>query len=277
MRFLYKGGNPTLAQQWRPITVSNVVYRVLVRVLNGRLVAAALRLLHEAQMNVVPGQWMSGSLVLMHEVFLTVARGQWRGLQVQIDQSKPFDRVDRSYLWAGQGGVGDLPVAPAPPVRACHSNSRRPGLAQGGDARCVGPVAGLPTQPPPVRPGAGPPAQCDPGGRADCRPCHPQWAIAHANDMYILLGDEGELRALGQLLAEYGRALGAAVNVEKFKCYVLGPSSPDILSGPGGGRAGAGGRLRPPTSASNRWPGSRTGGRGQSMRRPGCGRGRGGG
>ncbi|KAJ6651680.1 hypothetical protein lerEdw1_020722 [Lerista edwardsae] len=35
----------------------------------------------------------------MWEVFTAAAQGHWRGLLVQVDQSKAFDRVDCTYLW----------------------------------------------------------------------------------------------------------------------------------------------------------------------------------
>lgn len=53
----------------------------------------------ETQTSAVPGRRMTDSLVLMREVFLSVTRRRWKGILVQIDQSKAFDRIDRNYLW----------------------------------------------------------------------------------------------------------------------------------------------------------------------------------
>ncbi|KAJ6662921.1 hypothetical protein lerEdw1_011125 [Lerista edwardsae] len=89
-----------MAQNWRPIAISNVDYRLLARVLNARLAAVASRLVAEGQTNAVPGRRMGTSLALMRELFLAAAGWCWRGLLVQLDQSKAFDRVDRAYLWA---------------------------------------------------------------------------------------------------------------------------------------------------------------------------------
>ncbi|KAJ6661494.1 hypothetical protein lerEdw1_014403 [Lerista edwardsae] len=95
-----EGEDPTLAQNWRPIAINNVDYRLLARVLNARLAAVALRLVAEGQSNAVPGHRMGTLLALMRELFLAAAGGRWGGLLVQLDQSKAFDRVDRAYLWA---------------------------------------------------------------------------------------------------------------------------------------------------------------------------------
>ncbi|KAJ6633391.1 hypothetical protein lerEdw1_014512, partial [Lerista edwardsae] len=100
LRFFFKGGDPTLAQNWHPIAVTNVDYRLLARVLSARLAAVASRLVAEGQSNAVPGRRMGTSLALMREQFLAAAGGRGRGLLVQLDQSKAFGRVDRAYLWA---------------------------------------------------------------------------------------------------------------------------------------------------------------------------------
>ncbi|KAJ6633369.1 hypothetical protein lerEdw1_014522 [Lerista edwardsae] len=80
LRFLFKGGDPTLLKDWRPLTITNVDYRLLARVLNSRLAAVMRHLVFETQSSAVPGRRMSRSLVLLQEVFTAAAQGRWRGL-----------------------------------------------------------------------------------------------------------------------------------------------------------------------------------------------------
>ncbi|KAJ6651493.1 hypothetical protein lerEdw1_020910 [Lerista edwardsae] len=237
LRFLFKGGDPTLVQNWRPITVTNVDYRLLARILNARLAAVASRLVAEGQSNAVPGRRMGATLALMREVFLAAAGGRWRGLLIQLDQSKAFDRVDRDYLWAvlRERGVPEAFVrllqglyerATAVPVVQGWRGAPVPlasGLQQGcplspllyvlalepllGAIRADGRITGILAQ--------------GSGRRLK--------AVAHADDAYVLLRHgEGELRALREILAEYGAVSGAAINACKSRCYTLGPGTLDI-------------------------------------------------
>ncbi|KAJ6655574.1 hypothetical protein lerEdw1_005045 [Lerista edwardsae] len=237
LHFLFKGGDPTLVQNWRPIAVTNVDYRLLARVLNARLAAVASRLVAEGQSNAVPGRRMGATLALMHEVFLAAAGGRWRGLLIQLDQSKAFDRVNRDYLWAvlRERGVPEAFVhllqglyerATAVPVVQGWRGAPVPlasGLQQGcplspllyvlalepllGAIRADGRITGI------LARGSGRRLK----------------AVAHADNAYVLLRHgEGELCALREILAEYGAVSGAAVNACKSCCYTLGPGTLDI-------------------------------------------------
>ncbi|KAJ6633366.1 hypothetical protein lerEdw1_014525 [Lerista edwardsae] len=223
LRFFFKGGDPTLAQNWHPIAVTNVDYRLLARVLNARLAAVASRLVAEGQTNAVPGRRMGNSLALMRELFLAAAGGRWQRLLVQLDQSKAFDRVDRAYLWAVLHARG----VPEGYIRLLQRLYER--------ATAVPTVEGWRGEPVPLASGLRQGCPLSPllyvlaldplleTVRADGRIAgvlargsgRRLKAVAHADDAYVLL-------------TEYGAVSGAAVNTTKSQCYALGPGPPDI-------------------------------------------------
>ncbi|KAJ6651805.1 hypothetical protein lerEdw1_016466 [Lerista edwardsae] len=222
------GGDPTLAQNWRPIAITNLDYRLLARVLNARLAAVASRLVAEGQSNAVPGRRMGTSLALMRELFLAAAGGRWRGLLVQLDQSKAFYRVDRAYLWAVLCARG-VPEGYICLLQRLYKRATAVPTVEGWRGKPVPLASGL-RQGCPLSPLlyvlaldllleavradghiAGVLARGS-GRRLK--------AVAHADDAYVLLRHgEGELRALRELLAEYGAVSGAAVNTKKSRCY----------------------------------------------------------
>ncbi|KAJ6633368.1 hypothetical protein lerEdw1_014521 [Lerista edwardsae] len=223
LRFFFKGGDPTLAQNWHPIAITNVNYRLLARVLNARLAAVASRLVAEGQTNAVPGRRMGNSLALMRELFLAAAGGRWQRLLVQLDQSKAFDRVDRAYLWAVLHARG----VPEGYIRLLQRLYER--------ATAVPTVEGWRGEPVPLASGLRQGCPLSPllyvlaldplleTVRADGRIAgvlargsgRRLKAVAHADDAYVLL-------------TEYGAVSGAAVNTTKSQCYALGPGPPDI-------------------------------------------------
>lgn len=98
LTFIFKGGDPTLVTNWRPIAVTNADYRILARILNSRLAKVADKLVHGCQTSAVPRRHMVNSLILLREVFEEVRLGRWDGVLLQLDQAKDFDRVDRTFL-----------------------------------------------------------------------------------------------------------------------------------------------------------------------------------
>ncbi|KAJ6661501.1 hypothetical protein lerEdw1_014410 [Lerista edwardsae] len=184
----------------------------------------------------VMGLW--GLMALYEWVFLAAAGGRWRGLLIQLNQSRAFDRVDRDYLWAVLREHG-VPEAFVHLLQGLYERATAAPVVQGwrgapvllaselrqgcplspllyvlalepllGAIRADGRIAGI--------------LVCGSGQQLK--------AVAHADDAYVLLRHgEGELCALRELLAQYGTVSGAAVNTRKSCCYAPGPSALDIV------------------------------------------------
>ncbi|KAJ6652524.1 hypothetical protein lerEdw1_011494 [Lerista edwardsae] len=189
------------------------------------------------QTSAVPGRKMTDSLVLMREVFLSVTRRRWKGILVQIDQSKAFDRIDRTYLWKTLRAKG-IPDAFIEHLSYLYDRAKVVPMINGWPGEKVPILSGI-RQGFPLSPLLYALA-LDPllskihsedriegiitqGGRR-------LKTVAHADDMYVLLRDEGELQVLEEVLSGYGEASGAVINVQKSKCYFLNPDTPDIIS-----------------------------------------------
>uniref|UniRef100_A0A803TYK9 Reverse transcriptase domain-containing protein n=1 Tax=Anolis carolinensis TaxID=28377 RepID=A0A803TYK9_ANOCA len=107
--FFPKQGDLTLPQNWRPIVLTNVDYRIVAKVLNNRLAKLAPKIILGPQTSAVPGRSMLDSLCLFREVFYLAQRGEWKGGILSLDQTKAFDRVHHGFMWEALARKG-LPL-----------------------------------------------------------------------------------------------------------------------------------------------------------------------
>ena len=96
---LFKKGDPEALENWRPITLLGADYKILARVLAGRLGLAMPHVVHEDQTCGVAGRSVFFNLQLVRDAISWV---EDRGLPlvlVSLDQEKAFDRVSHSFLF----------------------------------------------------------------------------------------------------------------------------------------------------------------------------------
>lgn len=91
-----KSEEPTEVSQFRPISVCNVVYKVISKVLSTRLKPYIGLCISHAQSAFVPGRDISDNVILLQEV-LHSFRSKY-GFCLKVDLSKAFDRMDWDYL-----------------------------------------------------------------------------------------------------------------------------------------------------------------------------------
>lgn len=89
-----KRGDKKDLKKWRPISLLNVDYKIISKVLTTRLSHVISPVVHPDQTCSVPGRSISSNVILLRDIFDYIERTDEAGILVSLDQQKAFDRVD---------------------------------------------------------------------------------------------------------------------------------------------------------------------------------------
>jgi len=104
-----KGENPGSMQDYRPIDLCNVIYKILSKALANRLKRVLPHIILEEQSTFVVGRSILDNVLMASEIihFLKGKRNGKRGdLALKVDINKAYDRVDWGYLRAVMTKMG---------------------------------------------------------------------------------------------------------------------------------------------------------------------------
>lgn len=94
-----KEGTPRNITQFRPISLCNVVYKLLTKVLVNRLRPFLDRMISPVQGAFVPGRLASDNVVVAQEILHTIRkRKKGGGLALKVDIAKAYDTVNWDFL-----------------------------------------------------------------------------------------------------------------------------------------------------------------------------------
>lgn len=93
-----KRGDRKNLKNWHPITLLDVDYKIISKILTTRLSLVLGSVLHPDQTCSVPGRSISSNVVLLRDIFDYIEMTNEAAILVSLDQEKAFDRVDRSFL-----------------------------------------------------------------------------------------------------------------------------------------------------------------------------------
>ncbi|CAL8993481.1 unnamed protein product, partial [Prunus brigantina] len=104
-----KLANPRKMTQWRPISLCNVVYKIISKVLTNRLKKVIPHVVSVNQSAFVAERQITDNILVVHEILhsLKIARGvDQQFMAMKLDMAKAYDRVEWIFLDAMMGKLG---------------------------------------------------------------------------------------------------------------------------------------------------------------------------
>jgi hypothetical protein len=95
-----KGGQAHHPQQFRPIALCNVIYKLLTKVIARRLKPILPTIISLEQSGYVEGRQIMYSVILAHEVIHSLQKTKTPGMLLKLDLSKAFDKISWQYMRA---------------------------------------------------------------------------------------------------------------------------------------------------------------------------------
>jgi hypothetical protein len=85
-------------QQYRPICMPNVSFKIFTKVLANRLTSVACRITKPSQSAFLPGRYIFEGVVVLHETIHELKRNKQKGLILKLDFEKAYDKVNWDFL-----------------------------------------------------------------------------------------------------------------------------------------------------------------------------------
>lgn len=97
---LAKVDHPTKIEQYRSISLCNVAYKVISKILSNRLKRVISKLISPFHAAFVPGRAIQENIFLCHEILhsIKVKRGRKGLAALKLDMEKAYDRMDWSFI-----------------------------------------------------------------------------------------------------------------------------------------------------------------------------------
>jgi hypothetical protein len=85
-------------QQYRPICMLNVSFKIFTKVLANRVSSIACKVIKPSQTAFLPGRYILEGVVILHETIHELHRKKQSGLILKLDFEKAYDKVNWSFL-----------------------------------------------------------------------------------------------------------------------------------------------------------------------------------
>lgn len=98
-----KVDNPEDMTYFRPISLCNILYRIIAKILANRLIIILLKIISTTQSAFIPGRLITDNVLVAYDLnhFLKNKReGKDGHFSLKLDMSKAYDRIEGNYLKA---------------------------------------------------------------------------------------------------------------------------------------------------------------------------------
>jgi hypothetical protein len=98
--FIPKKAQPTIPQDFRPISLSNVIYKIISKSLANRLKPHLPTCIHQGQSYFVSGHNISSNIIITQEIIHSFRLKSWnsQAFILKIDLAKAFDRLEWNFI-----------------------------------------------------------------------------------------------------------------------------------------------------------------------------------
>jgi hypothetical protein len=85
-------------QQYRPICMLNVSFKIFTKVLANKLSTVACKIIRPSQIAFLPGRYILEGVVILHETIHELRRKKQKGLYLKLYFEKAYDKVNWNFL-----------------------------------------------------------------------------------------------------------------------------------------------------------------------------------
>ena len=85
-------------QQYRPICLLNVSFKIFTKVLNNRILKVADKLIGPSQIAFVPSRYIMEEVVILHETIHELHRKKQNGVILKLDFEKAYDKLKWPFI-----------------------------------------------------------------------------------------------------------------------------------------------------------------------------------
>ena len=96
---MFKKGDPTDIKNYRPLSMTNTIYKLLTTVINDRLAPACAKIIGPHQVGFMKGRNYFDNIKLVQTLLDQAEQLKTPLFAVLLDQEKAYDRVSHEYLW----------------------------------------------------------------------------------------------------------------------------------------------------------------------------------
>lgn len=99
IKLIPKKADKILLKDWHPLTMLNITYKLIAKILAVRLKRVLPSLISKQQTGFIPGSHILENISVAWLTFDWIHRNKFPALNLKLDFEKAFDKVEHDYIW----------------------------------------------------------------------------------------------------------------------------------------------------------------------------------